>query len=69
MLGNDLIRTLEGYLRYLKDSGEVVEAFVVDMEDSWRKLIKRIFPQAKIIVAPFHVIQDANRRLDECRKV
>lgn len=69
LLDNDLIRTIEGYLRHLKDSGVVVEAFVIDMKDPWRKLIKRVFPQAKVIVDPFHVVQDANRRLDECRKV
>lgn len=69
LLDNDLIRTIEGYLRQLKDSGVVVEAFVIDMKDSWRKAVKRVFPQAKVVVDPFHVVQDANRRLDECRKV
>jgi len=69
LLDNDLMRTIEGYLRYLKDSGVVVEGFVIDMKDSWRKAVKRVFPQAKVVVDPFHVVQDANRRLDECRKI
>lgn len=69
ILEDDLIRTIEGYLRELKRRGVVVEAFVTDMKDAWRKAIKRVFPEAKIIVDPFHVIKDANRRLDEARKV
>ncbi|MBE3519255.1 MAG: hypothetical protein IMW97_03010 [Firmicutes bacterium] len=44
LLDNDLMRTIEGYLRHLKDSGVVVEAFVIDMKDPSRKLIKRVFP-------------------------
>lgn len=69
LLDNDLIRTIEGYLRSLKDSGVTVEAFVIDMKDSWRKLVKRVFPDVKVIVDPFHVIQDANRRLDQARLI
>jgi len=69
LLDNDLVRTIEGYLRSLKDSGVVVEAFVIDMKDSWRKLVKRVFSGVKVIVDPFHVVQDANRRLDGARLV
>ncbi len=32
--------------------------FVIDMKDAWRKLVKRVFPEVKVI-DPFHVIQDA----------
>ncbi|SMB90233.1 Transposase [Thermanaeromonas toyohensis ToBE] len=61
--------TIKAYLEELKKAGVKVEAVVIDMKDSWRKLIKAIFPSAKIIVDPFHVIQDANRRLDEARRI
>lgn len=61
--------TIRAYLEGLKEAGVKVEAVVIDMKDSWRKLIKTVFPSAKIIVDPFHVIQDANRRLNEARKV
>jgi transposase len=69
LLENDLGRTIEGYLRALKNSGVIVEAFVIDMKDAWRKLVKRVFPEAKVIVDPFHVIQDANRRVDQARLI
>jgi transposase len=69
LLDNDLVRTIEGYLRALKDSGVTVEAFVIDMKDAWRKLVKRVFPEVKVIVDPFHVIQDANRRVDQARLI
>lgn len=69
LLDNDLVRTIEGYLRSLKASGVTVEAFVIDMKDAWRKLVKRVFPDVKVIVDPFHVIQDANRRLDQARLI
>ena len=69
VLDNDQVRTIEDYLWFLKKSGVVVEAFVIDMKDSWRKAIKRVFPEAKVIVDPFHVVQDANRRLDAARLI
>jgi transposase len=56
LLDNDLTRTLEGYLRSLKDSRVTAKAFVIDMKDSWRELVKRLFPIARVIVDPFHVI-------------
>nr|BAL56713.1 transposase [uncultured prokaryote] len=41
----------------------------VDLKDSWRKLVRRALPQASVVADPFHVIQDANRRVDEARRV
>jgi transposase len=69
ILGDDRKATIKAYLEGLKKAGVKVEAVVIDMKDSWRKLIKAIFPSARIIVDPFHVIQDANRRLNEARKI
>jgi len=69
ILKDDRKATIKGYLEELKRAGVAVEAVVIDMKDSWRKLIKAVFPSAKIVVDPFHVIQDANRRLNEARKI
>lgn len=69
ILEDDKKATIKSYLEGLKKAGVKVEAVVIDMKDSWRKLIKTVFPSAKIIVDPFHVIQDANRRLNEARKI
>ena len=69
LLDDDRLATVERYLLSLKDAGVEVEAFVIDMKDGWRKAVKRVFPGVKVIVDPFHVIQDANRRLDQARLV
>jgi transposase len=34
-----------------------------------RKLVRRVLPHASVVADPFHVIQDANRRVDEARRV
>ncbi len=69
LLDNDLVRTIEGYLRALKDSGVTVEAFRDRHEGRICKLVRRVFPEVKVIVDPFHVIQDANRRVDQARLI
>jgi len=39
------------------------------MKEGFRKTIERCLPLAKVVVDPFHVIQDANHRLDEARQI
>jgi len=39
------------------------------MKESLRKAAKEVFPQAKVVVDPFHVIADSNRRMDEARRI
>ena len=39
------------------------------MKESLRKVAEEIFPKAKVIVDPFHVIADSNRRMDEARRI
>lgn len=70
ILRDDRSATLEGYLRRLPDSvKQRVVGVCVDMKPAWRKLVERALPQARLVLDPFHVIQDANRRLDEARRI
>ena len=41
----------------------------MDMKESLRKVAEEIFPKAKVVVDPFHVIADSNRRMDEARRI
>ncbi|MBT9259097.1 MAG: transposase [Clostridiales bacterium] len=41
----------------------------IDMKKAWRLELMRQLPHAKVVVDRFHGIQDANRRVEEARKV
>jgi len=67
MLKDDRIATLKVFL--LKVPGEKVRGVCIDMKEGLRKAAQALFPQARIVLDPFHVIADANRRLDEARRL
>jgi len=39
------------------------------MKDGLRKAAEAVFPSARVVVDPFHVIADSNRRMDEARRI
>ena len=39
------------------------------MKESLRKAAEGLFPRAKVVVDPFHVIADSNKRIDEARRI
>jgi len=41
----------------------------IDMEWGLRKAVEALFPRARVVVDPFHVIGDANKRMDEARRI
>lgn len=51
------------------DVKEKVEEVVVDMRDSFIEATKEALPNAHIVIDHFHIIQDANRRVQEARKI
>ncbi|MEM1875039.1 MAG: transposase, partial [Candidatus Hadarchaeales archaeon] len=69
ILRDDRKETLKRCLEDLKGKGMKVQACVVDMRETFRKVVQEVFPEAELILDPFHLIQDANRRLDEARKI
>lgn len=46
-----------------------IKSFCIDMKAMYRSVIKKNFPQAKIIIDHFHLIYDANKRIDEERRI
>lgn len=70
LLPDDRCRTLEAFLLGISPQvREQIREVCIDMKEGFRKTIERCLPQAKVVVDPFHVIQDANNRLDEARQI
>src|SRR3989338_5807841 len=52
-----------------KDLADRIKSVTVDMDDGAIAAIRNIFPKSLIVIDHFHVIQDANNRLDEARRI
>lgn len=70
ILPNDRQATLREWLKGLpmEVQGRVV-AVCTDLKAAFRKVVQAVLPQAVLVADRFHVIQDANRRLDETRRL
>jgi len=67
ILRDDRIATLKQFLvRIPKDR---VKEACIDMKESLRKAVEEVLPQAKVVADPFHVVADANKRVDEARRI
>ena len=70
LLADDRKRTVEAFFRQMPEEVRGrIRAVCVDLKDTWRKLLRNVLPQAQVVADPFHVIQDANRRVDEARRI
>ena len=67
ILRDDRIATLKKFLS--KIPGDKVKEVCIDMKDGLRKAAEAIFPSARVVVDPFHVIADSNKRMDEARRI
>jgi len=67
ILRDDRIVTLKKFLS--KIPKDKVREVCIDMNESLRKASEAVFPSAKVVVDPFHVIADSNRRMDEARRI
>lgn len=67
ILKDDRVATLKAFLDKLPK--EKVGEACIDMKQGLWKAIQGLFPQAKVVADPFHVIADANQRLDEARRL
>jgi transposase len=67
ILKDDLIATLKAFL--IKIPKDKVKEVCIDMKEGLRKLAEALFPEAKVVVDPFHVVADSNRRMDEARRI
>ena len=67
ILMDDRIATLKEFLR--KIPKDKVREVCIDMKEILRKAAEYLFPTAKVVLDPFHVIADANKRMDEARRI
>lgn len=70
VLRDDRQQTYKAFLEAIP--GEVkrkIEEVCLDMKASFIQATKDVLPKANIVIDHFHVIQDANRRLDETRRL
>jgi transposase len=70
ILPDDTKRTLDTF--FSKIPGGVkrkITSFCIDMKKMYKFSIKRNFPKAKVVIDHFHLIYDANRRIDEERRI
>lgn len=70
VLPNDRLKTLRDFLKDLPlQLRERVEGACVDLKEGFRKVVEEVLPKALVVADHFHVIQDANRRVDETRRL
>jgi len=67
ILRDDRIATLKEFLS--KIPKDKVREVCIDMKEGLRKAAEELFPLAKVVADPFHLIADSNRRMDEARKI
>lgn len=70
ILPNDQKKTLVSFLKALPfEVKEKIEEVAIDMKSSFIKAVSETLPKTRIVVDHFHVIQDANRRVNDARKI
>jgi|GEM_PF-2105283 len=52
-----------------KIPADKVKEVCIDMKTGLKKAVEALFPGARVVVDPFHVIADANKRIDEARRI
>ena len=67
ILRDDRIATLKKFLS--KIPGDKVKEVCIDMKEGLRKAAEELFPLARVVVDPFHVIANSNKRMDEARRI
>lgn len=70
ILPDDTKKTLDTFFSKIPDGVKSkITSFCIDMKKMYKLSIKRNFPNAKVVVDHFHLIYDANRRIDEERRI
>ena len=64
---DDRIATLKKFLT--KIPRDKVREVCIDMKEGLRKAAEAVFPSARVVVDPFHVVADSNKRMDEARRI
>lgn len=70
ILPDDRIATLTAFLKSIpQEVRDKISEVCVDMKAGFIKVVEEVLPQAALVIDHFHVIQDANRRLDDARRL
>lgn len=70
ILPDDRQKSIRAWLKAIPDEIKPkIEEVCIDMKELFAAAIKQELPLADIVLDHFHVIQDANRRLDEARRL
>jgi len=70
ILPDDRQKTLRSYLASLPvEFKSRVDEVCIDMKVAFAEAIRVELPQAQVVVDKFHIVADANRRLDETRRL
>jgi len=67
ILKDDRLATLEAFLSEIP--AHKVKEVCIDMKEAFRKAANKLFPEASVVVDHFHMIADANKRMDEARRI
>lgn len=69
VLPNRKKETLKGYLQSLSDDLKAsIKSVAIDLWSPYRAAIEEELPNAKVVADRFHVMQNLNKALDNCRK-
>lgn len=70
ILPDDKQKTLRAFLKQLPDTvKDQIEEVAVDMRRSFIAAVTKELPNARIVLDHFHMIQDANKRVNDARKI
>jgi len=70
ILPNDRQATLRACLQSLPPQVQQrIVGVCIDLKPAFKAVVRQVLPQAQLVADRFHVIHDANRRLDETRRL
>lgn len=70
ILPDDRQKTLRACLESLPPEVRArIRGVCLDLKAGFKAVVQRVLPQARIVADHFHVVRDANRRLDETRRL
>lgn len=70
ILRDDRQQTLREYLQSLPDPLKArIQAVCIDQKESYRSILGKELPHADVVADRFHIVADANSRLDEARRL
>jgi transposase len=67
ILKDDRVATLKDFL--IEISEDKVKEVRINMKEGLRRVVEALFPEARVVAAPLHIIADSNKRMDEAKRI